>query len=481
METNSTKKNFIWYYAYQVVLLLSPLITTPYISRVLGSEKVGIFSFTFSIANFLYVIAQLGTQSYGVRAIVKCRDNKNELTKIFFEIEIMTIITSCICIVFFLVFIYFQNEYKNLFLLWILFILSATFDISWFFAGIEHFEEIFIRNIFFRLLGIVFIFLFIKSQSDLYLYIIIFSCTYLLSNICMWTSLKKYLYVNDIPNLNLKNHFKATFFYFIPAITSSIYVILDKSILGFMVSDKNESGYYEMTYSIIKFAISISSIVITRIFEPKTTYFYKNNDMVKIEDSIKISLNFTMFFAFLIIFGILSLANEFVPIYFGNGFLPVANLLKVMSPIIFITAITYIFEYEYLMPSGKRNEINKYVIFGAMINLILNLMFIKYFKSMGAVVTTIIAELLIMILFYHRTDNFIPVSTLLKIVKNKFFAGICMFIAISIMKIILSNLSFYNIYYKFIFEGFIGIFVYCLIIYILKDPVLQFKTDIDKL
>ena len=481
MKISSTKKNFVWYYIYQMILLSSPLITTPYISRVLGSEKIGIFSFTFSVANFFYVIAQLGTQSYGVREIVKTRDDKNNMTKTFIEIEIMTIITTFLCILFFLIFIFLQQQYKILFLLWILFILSAAVDVSWFFAGIEHFEEIFTRNIFFRLLGIILIFTCIKSKKDLFLYIIIYSCTYLLSNICMWMSLKKYLSIRGLSNLNLLKHFKESLFYFIPAITSSIYVILDKSMLGFLVLDKRESGYYEMTYNIIRFGISISSIVITRIFESKTTYFYKNSDFDKIKESIKISFNFTMTIACCIIFGILSLAGDFVPIYFGNDFLPVANLLRLMSPLIIITAITYIFEYEYLVPSGKRNEINKYVVIGAMINLILNIFFIRYFKSLGAVVTTIIAEFIIMESFYYKTNNFFPLSSICKIFKNKFFAGICMFLSIEMLKYFFNIIHLKNIYLSFFLEITLGIVIYCIIIVVCKDPVLKFKSDIENL
>lgn len=481
MKTNTTRKNFIWYYLYQFVLLISPLITTPYLSYTLGSENIGVFSFTFSIANYLYVFAQLGTQSYGVREIVRSRDDRLNMSKVFIEIEIMTVFTSIVCIIAFYIFIFFQTRYIFYYILWTIFILSATFDISWFYAGIEHFEEIFFRNIFFRLLGVICIFVFIKDVNDLTLYIIIYALTYLLSNLCMWTSIGKYASF-IAPSINgIINHLKGSFTYFIPALAASSYVILDKSILGFIIEDKRENGYYEMANHIITFGKSISSIVITRIFEPKATYFYKNNQIDNIKKSISTSLDFTMFISIGIIFGIFAVARDFVPVFFGPDFLPVELLLKIMSPLIFITSITFVLEYEYLMPAGKRKTINYYVIIGAVVNIILNIIFIKYFKSIGAAITSIVAEIIVLVLFYTQSDGTMPIKTLFKSIIYKVLAGFIMVIVIYTVRYGFLYIGLNNPILMLILEVLIGGIAYILALYIFKDNIRYFKKNIDSL
>ena len=479
MNKISTGKNFIWYYIQQFVTLSMSIITAPYLARVLGSRNLGIFSFTFSNANFLYVIAQLGTLSYGVRQIALNRDDKYERSKTFWEIELLTVITSISAIIIFLIFISFQKEYQFFYYLWILFILAVTFDISWFYSGVEHFDETLIRTVIFKILGIIAIFIFVKNPDDLYKYIIIYSLMYLVPNLSMWTSIFKYVDFVQFNNLDVLKHFKETFVYFIPAITSSIYVILDKSMLGFLIEDKRENGYYDAANRIVKFGEAISSIVITRVFEPKTNHFYKAAQMDKIKQSINLSLNFTMFASIGFVFGIFAIADDFVPAFFGPDFLKASLLLKIMSIIIVITSITFVLEYEYLIPSGKRNKINRFVIMGAISNLILNYILIRKFASIGAVIGSIVAESIVMIGFFISADNIISPIKIFDAMKNKILAGFAMFIAISFIKFILLTVGFENLIIGLILQVILGSLVYICVLYLLKDQMINFKKNLD--
>ena len=481
MAQVSTKKNFIWYYIQQFVTLSMSIITAPYLSRVLGSNNMGIFSFTFSNAHFLYVFAQLGTLSYGVREIALARDDKEKTSKTFWEIELLTVITSLTAIIIFLIFISFQKQYQFYYILWILFILAVTFDISWFYAGIEHFDETLIRNIVFRILGIISIYVFIKKPEDLYIYIIIYALMYLLPNMSMWTSLRKYISPVNFKTLNILKHLKETFIYFVPAITSSVYVILDKSMLGFLIEDKRENGYYDAASKIVKFGEAISSIVITRVFEPKANYFYKEGSIDKIKKSINLSLDFTMFASIGFVFGIFAIADDFVPIFFGNDFIKTALLLKIMPLLVVITSITFVIEYEYLIPAGKRNKINKFVIMGAISNLILNFILIRKFASVGAVIASIVAELIVMIGFYFTCDKIVSPLQILSSMKNKLIAGLVMALSIYSLKYILNMLSIGNGILNLSLQIIIGGLIYLLVLYILKDPVINFKKELDNI
>lgn len=480
MKKISTRKNFILYYLYQVTILLSTIITTPYISKILGSENLGIYSYTFSIANLLYIFAQLGTSTYGVREIALNKNNKTKLSKTFIGIELMTIITSIVCILVYLIIVQILGKYQFYFYIWILFIIAAALDITWFYAGIEHFEEIFIINIIVRFIGILSIFTFIKNTNHLWIYIIIHSLMYTLPFALMWISLHKYISMKNIKNINILSHLKQSFVYFIPTIAASLYMIIDKSMLGYIIEDKKESGYYEMASQIIIYSKTLTAIVISHIFEPKTTYLYKKNNISSIKKSINLSLNFTLFLCIGIVCGIFAVADDFVPIFFGYDFLPVRSLLKLMTPLIILPAISYILEYEYLMPAGKGKNINKYIILTAISNIILNIYFINKYMSSGAVIASIITEALILMCFYIKSDDIINTRDIILISYKKVIAGIIMFICIYfIRQNILCQIT--NQIIILISEIVIGVILYIVSLLILKDDIFNFAKDINKI
>ena len=481
MSKTSTKQNFIYYYLYQLTILLSTIITIPYISNVLGSEKVGIYSFTFSIANFIYMFSQLGTYTYGVREIALVRDDKQELSKTFFEIVLMKLCSTIFFLIIYIFFIGFQTNYTLFFYIWILFIISAAFDITWFYAGIEHFEEIFVINIIIRLIGITSIFFLIKSENDLWIYVVIHSLLYLLPFSLMWFSLHKYITIKLFKNLNIIRHLKQSVVYFIPTISASLFMVIDKSMLGFIIEDKSENGYYEMASQIIVFSKTLSAIVISHVIQPKTTNYYKTNEIDKIKKSINLSFEFTTFLCIGMIFGIFAVAHEFVPVFFGLKFLPVENLLRLMSPLILITAISYIFEYEYLIPAGKGKNINKYIIVSAICNIILNMLLISNFKSIGVIIASIVTELLVLFYFYKDTNSVVKFTNIIMISIKKIIAGFTMFVIIFIMNHLLKNINLSNNILLLILDILVGIISYISALYLLKDNIFKFVNDLNNI
>ena len=481
MFKSSTKKNFIYYYVYQLTILLSTIITMPYISKVLGSEMVGIYSYTFSIANFIYMFAQLGTYTYGVREIALNKESKNDLSKCFIEIVLMKAISTTIFLSIYLIFIGFQTNYIIYFYIWILFVISSAFDITWFYAGIEHFEEIFLINITIRVIGIISIFLLVNNENDLWKYVVIHSLLYLLPFALMWISLYKYIVLKGIRNLNIFNHLKQSLIYFIPTISASLFIVIDKSMLGTIIEDKNESGYYEMASQIVIFSKTLSAIVISHIIQPKTTYYYKVNNTNKIKESINLSIEFAAFLCIGMIFGIFAVAHDFVPIFFSTKFLPIENILKLMSPLMIITAISYIYEYEYLIPAGKGKSINKHIITSAIINIILNLILIKNLKSTGVVIASIITELVLLFYFYKESNSIVNIQNILHVFYKKIIAGIIMFIIIFITNYYFNYIGFENRTVMLVIEILIGIVSYLLSLFIIKDNIIHFITNLNNI
>lgn len=481
MSKVSTKKNFIYYYIYQLTILLSTIVTIPYISKVLGSEMVGICSFTFSIANFIYMFAQLGTYTYGVSEIALVRENKSSLSKCFIEIALMKLISTMLFLSIYLIFVGFQSNYTIYFYMWVLFIISAAFDITWFYAGIEHFEEIFVINIVVRIIGIISIFLFVNSENDLWIYIIIHSLLYLLPFSLMWLSLYKYIDIFEIKNIKIIKHLKQSIIYFIPTISASLFMVIDKSMLGYIIEDKNESGYYEMGSQIVTFSKTLSAIVISHVVQPRTTKYYETKSTVKIRNSIYLSIEFASFICIGMIFGIFAVANNFVPVFFSTRFLPVENLLKIMSPLILITSLSYIFEYEYLIPAGKGESINKFIIISATINIIINLLLIKSFKSIGVVFASTITEIILLYLFYKNSDEIIRIRNIVNILIKKILAGIIMYVIVITLNFCFKNVTFENQLLILVSEIIVGMFTYIFTLYLLKDNIFNFIKELNEI
>ena len=237
MKEQSIKKNIIFSTCYQILLLFTPLITTPYISRVLGPAGNGIYSYTNSYQLYFSMFAALGTLSYGQREIARNRDSKYERSKLFWEIEFLTMITSGICILTWLAFSLYQTNYRICFLILTLNIFAAMFDISWFYAGIEQFKFIVMRNSFFKILGAILQLTLVKDSNDVALYIFILCITNLLGSISMWFALINLIEIVPFRQLKVLRHFKETVVYFIPAMAASIYTVLDKTLIGLITHD----------------------------------------------------------------------------------------------------------------------------------------------------------------------------------------------------------------------------------------------------
>lgn len=164
METKSVKKNYLYNLVYQVLVLILPIITTPYISRTLGAENVGIYSFTISIVTYFTLLGSLGVSLYGQREIAYARENKSKRKKIFLEIIIFRFITMAIAmLVYYFVFVQ-NNEYQEYYQILLLYLVAAAFDISWFFQGMEEFKKTVTRNVIVRLVSVCCIFIFVKTR-----------------------------------------------------------------------------------------------------------------------------------------------------------------------------------------------------------------------------------------------------------------------------------------------------------------------------
>lgn len=468
MKKTSIKRNILYNTFYQILILVVPFITAPYVSRTIGVAGIGTYSYTLSIQTYFSMFAALGTASYGIREIARCRDNNEKRSRTFWEIEILTIITSLICLIVWGLMIFLNQDNKIIYLVLTMNLLSTMLDISWFYAGIEKFKYTIMQNSIFKILGVIALFIFIKEPNDLLLYITIMSLSTLLGTASMWLYLPKFLHKINFKELKIIRHFKETVVYFIPTIATSIYTVLDKTLIGVLTKEPKENGYYEQAIKIIHMASAVTYTSLNTVLSSRNSYLFKENKEKEIKNKIDLSINYILFLGIGMFFGIMVVIDKFVPIFYGEGYNEVSVLIKILSPLIFIIGISNCLGSQYYTPSGLRKKSTNFIIVGACANLILNLLLIPKFWSRGAAIATVAAELIITLLYLKFCNNFYSLKMVIKSSWKKIIAGILM--AILILPIKLINISDIGI---LVIQIGIGILVYITSLFILKDKFVK--------
>lgn len=428
--TPSVKKNFALSTAYQILVLAVPFITTPYVSRVLGADGIGIYSFTSSIVTYFTMFAQLGTMSYGAREISRARNDRRALSRLFWEIEALVGCTTLACLLVWCLWVLFAPEYNLIYLILTMTLLGTVTDISWFFTGLEQFKYIVVRNSLVKIAGIVLLFVFIREKEDLTLYIFLMTLTNLLGALSMWMYIPKMVDNVNWRTLHLKHHFKETLIYFIPAVATSVYSILNKILLGFMGNDICENGYYEQATKIIIIGQTLTFTALNSVLGARIAYLFAEQKIEEIHQRIEKSLNYILLMGLGIMAGLIAIAPRFVPWFFGDGFEPTVLLIQLLSPIILIIGISNCLGSQYYTPAGLRKKSARYIIIGAMVNLALNLMLIPIYGAIGAVIGSLVAELTITVLYLWNCNGFIMLGQILFNGWRKAISATVMFITV---------------------------------------------------
>lgn len=468
-KQKSIKKNFILSTLYEILCVIVPFITAPYASRILGASNIGIYSYTNSILMYFSLFALLGTATYGKREISRTRENPQTNSKLFWEIEILSIFTSLIAIIAWGIFVFFTNQYKIYYFILTLTLLSKMFDISWFYKGLEEFKYTITRSTVVKVLGIIFLFCFVKDEKDLWIYFLFHAGIDLLGNISMWIPLPKFLVKVNPKSFSYKNHLKATLVYFIPTIATSIYTVLDKTLIGIITKSPEENGYYEQATKMINIVKTVAFLSLNAVVGVRTSYLFEQNKTDEIKEKIHQTINFNLLMSIASCFGLIGIASNFVPLFYGEGYEPVIPILQLLSPVLLITGISTCLNDLYFTPSGSIKKSSKYVITGAVVNFLCNILLIPYFKGIGAVLGTIIAESVIMILYILNCNNYLSFMNLIKLSWKKILSALIMYLFLIFIKNYINNL-FVLLIIQVVFGGSI----YILFLFILKDSAIQF-------
>ena len=426
MNQPSIRKNFIFRALYELLIFITPFITTPYVARVLGSDGAGISSYTGSVMAFFTMFAALGTPQYGLREIARHRDKPEEASKLFWEIELMTVFTSLICLAGWLVLCLFWKEYRIYLLALTPSLLSVMFDISWFFTAHEKVGYTVARNAFFKILGVVLLVTLVKEKSDLALSMVLATLTGMLGSLSMWVYLPKMLVKVDFRTLRFRHHFHETLVYFIPTIAVSLSEIIDKFLLGLIIHNYSLSGYYEHARKLMGMVNSLVIFAMFNVVEARVSYLFAQEKTEEIKRYIRRAMDFSLLLGLGCVFGVAGIAHVFVPFFWGPGWEPVEPLLYMLGPVTIIVSISYCLGGLYYNPSGNRAQSARYVVIDASINLVLNLLLIPRWEAYGAVIATIIAEGVTTVLYVNNCRGYLTWGTIWECFWKRFLAGAAM-------------------------------------------------------
>lgn len=429
MANSSIKKNYIYNTLYEILAIISPLITAPYVSRIFAADGVGIYSYTHSIVSYFTMFAALGVKSYGQREIAQHRDDKAESSKLFWELELMCVSTTLLCLIVWTFLIIFSAEYSVYYAVLTMTVVATAFDISWFWGGYEQYGFIVIRNSLIKIVGIILLFVFVHEKSDLLLYVALIAATGLLGNISMWSYLPKYLVKVNPHTLHIKRHYKETFVYFIPTIATSIYTVLDKAMIGWITKNNYENGYYEQATKILNICKTLVFSINT-VMSSRMSFLFNKNSHDEIKIKMKMTMNFILLIAVPITFGLIGVSNRFVPLFFGEGYNKTVQIIYIMAPLLIIIGISNCLGSLYFTPSGQRARSNKAIVTGAVVNLVLNSFMIYFFHSMGAALASVLAETIITIMYLYMSRDYFDIKCILQYGWKRIIAAAAMLVVI---------------------------------------------------
>lgn len=465
-NSKSVTKNYLYNLIYQILLIIIPIITTPYVSRVLGADGVGKYSFSNSIVSYFVIFASLGFGYYAQREIAKYQDNKKKQSEIFWEIIIVrsvSVLTALVVYFTVMALGVFKEEYTLLMMILSVSILAVAFDISFLFAGNEDFSKTVLTNTVVRILNVIAIFVFIKDRNDLWKYVLITVLTVLTANASLAVYVKNYLCKIEIKSLRPIRHIKPAVILFLPTIAISVYTYLDKTMIGVITGSDFENGFYEQAEKIVKIVMTVVTSLGT-VMIPRNSNAFERKDMNAIRQNIYRSVRFVLFLGIPMMIGLIAVSDNIVPWFLGDGYYKSANIMKILSVLILAIGLSNVFGLQYLIPAGEDKKFTVSVTCGAVTNFSLNLVLIRLFKSYGAAIATIVAEITVAVIMFCFIRKNISLREILKSSIKYLISGIIMFVPCFMLGRILAP----SIINTFIIV-FTGVVVYLICLILLKD------------
>ena len=397
IKAMSIKKNFIYNFLLTGSNILFPLLTFPYLSRVIGASGLGICNFIISYAENYIIIAALGLPIYGIREIARMSEKREKRSQLFYELLSIHLLFTFFLLGIYLISIFlhedFQN-YKQLSYLGALYILTGVFRIEWLFSGVNDFKYITIRSLIIRSLSVAAIFLFVKEKMDFNIYFMITVLTNVITAIVNLNYAKKY--IGKFSRLTIKgirSHVKAITILGFYMVITNIYTVLPQTLLGFL-STKVAVGYYFAANKIVRMTITVFTALST-VMIPRLNQLLEDKGKEEYLTLIDKALNIVVSLGIPLAFLVYLMAEPLVNLLAGSEFQNSIYLVEVMSPAILFVALAQVFVLMILSVNRKDREMVILAITGMVVSLVINLVFIPRYAERATAWAELMAELVV--------------------------------------------------------------------------------------
>ena len=437
-------KNYLYNLSYQILTIILPIITVPYVTRIFTSEALGNYIFYNSIVSYFSLFAMLGIGVYGTKQIAAASD----VSSTFWNIYAIQLIASILAIVVYLIVAFSIPQMSGVIPLIVGITLFANMmDISWLFSGKEDFKKITIRNIVVRLIGVISIFTFVKSSDDLYLYVFLIVIFDFLGQFVMWVPAKKFIKRPSFNAKVIKKNLHPIVLLFLPQVAISLYVVLDRTLLG-LLGSYSDVGIYEQGQKLISILLKVvSSLGVVML--PRVANLLSERRDKEAQNMVKFSFILYNLIIFPMIFGLISVNEVFVKLFLGQNFQDVKYVLYVIVFNIMFVGWTNILGYQVLVVRNKNKEFMLSAMIPAFVSVAVNIAVIPFFGYIGASITSVVVEILVFAIQWYYSRNIINKNLLFnKDLAKIICSSLVMFGAVMLCKMTLG------------LDGIIGLIVY---------------------
>lgn len=392
--------------------MVAPLITFPYVARVLGPEGIGIANFANSFVQYFILFSALGIPIYGMREIAKVQDDRQNRSKILIELVLLRVATTILVLIPYMLMVLTIPKLKidiGFFLFGIIYIISNAFELGFYYSGTENFKYITIRSVVLQLIQIASLFIFIRKPTDSLLYFVLPIAINIITIIINFTYVQRFVDLRlPFHQLSLRRHFKPVLIIFSYTSAISLYLLLDTVILGFL-TDKRIVGFYTAALRIVKIPLGIVAVLFP-VLMPRLSNIIEKKNYNEINLLLEKSLKFITTFAVPMTVGILAIAPEIIRVLAGSGFTNSIVTIRLLCPIIIIAGLTSIYGLQTLIPFSKDILFLIAVLSGGIISVCTNFLLIPKFQENGAAIANLLAESVVLILCYLFAKNLIKIK-----------------------------------------------------------------------
>lgn len=464
----SENKNFLLNVIYQGLTLVFPLVTVPYISRSLGVEGIGTYSYTYSIAYMFMLVGMLGINNCGNRNIARVRDDFKKRSYTFCSIYGFQLIINIAAIIIYCIYIFtFQSKYRIICWIQLIYVVSNCFDVNWFFFGLEKFKLTITRNAIIKISSLVLIIFFVKTKSDLWLYTLIMAGSTLVSQLYLFSLLPQYVkFILPKPK-DIFVYTKEILVLFVPVLAFSIYRVMDKTMLGSM-SSIDELGYFENAEKIINIPVAVISALGT-VMLPRMSYVLAN-ESTNYKKFIRNSMRLTLMLSTAMTTGLIVISTDAATVLFGSGFEKSGAIISLLAVTVIASAWSNVVRTQYLIPIGRDSIYVSSTIGAAILNLLINIFTISRMGAFGVCIGTIVAEYFIAffqsVATYRELETKYYIKMLCKYLITSFGMALAAIVVASqfndhlarlIVKIIIFIIAFLCFNGKYLLTEFFGI------------------------